>query len=160
MCLSCWLQVSEGAECGPQGSWLPLPFCCFPWLPSCWNATGWGFSRPGFFPVRATDCSWSPGTAPGWAWAEATGEGHGGRQGREGHGGRQGSPSSSALKASAQFPPPLEMQTSVSPLGQAWGNLGFWRCGAPERSWEALGTRDSTSVRREHGRGLTSSSHA
>lgn len=26
-----------------------------------------------------------------------------------------------------------EMQTSVSPLGQARGNLGFWSCGAQER---------------------------
>lgn len=28
MCLSYWLQVSEGLECGPVG--LPLPFCCSP----------------------------------------------------------------------------------------------------------------------------------
>lgn len=118
----------EGVECGPQGSWLPLPFCCFPWPPSCWNATGWEFSRPGFFPVRATDCSWSPGTAPGWA--EATGEGPGGCQGR---------PSSSALKASAQPPPSLEMQTSVSPLVRVWGNRGFWSYGAPGEVVGGLG---------------------
>lgn len=33
------------------------------------------------------------------------------------------------------------------------GNLGFWSFGAQERQWEALGTRDSTSVSRECGCG-------
>lgn len=64
MCLSYWLQVSEGVECGPAGFMASSSFCCFPWLPLCWNVTGWEFSQQGFFPVGTTDSIWSLGTAP------------------------------------------------------------------------------------------------
>lgn len=80
------------------------------------------------FPSQSNRLQLEPGTAPGWA--EAPGEGHGGCQGR---------PGSSALKASAQSPPSLEMQTSASPLGRVRGNLGFWSCGAPGEVMGGLG---------------------
>lgn len=85
-----------------------------------------------------------------------------GRSSWRGQGGSQGSPSSSALKASLSSHP-LWRCKHLTPHWARPG--GTWASGAVglgrgERSGEALGTRDSTSVRGEHGRGLTSSSHA
>lgn len=140
MCLSYWLQVSERVECGLTGlrapSFLLLSLGCL----CAGMSAGWEFSQQGFFPVRATDYSWSLGTAP--EGAGAAGEG----------GGRCGAAPAALLLGPGLSSHPLwEMQTSVSPLGQARGSLGFWSCGAQERQREALGTRDSTSVRRERG---------
>ena len=109
MCLSYWLQVSDGAECGPAGfvassSLLLLSLGCL----CAGMSASWEFSWQGFFLIRATDSSWRLGTAPGWAGATG-----------EANGGCEGNPYSSAFKPWAQFPPSLETQTSVSPLCQA-----------------------------------------
>lgn len=76
MCLSYWLQVSGGVECGPAGLTASpsLLLCSLDRLCAGMSA-GWELSQQGFSPVRATDSSWSLGTAP--TWAGATGEGKG-----------------------------------------------------------------------------------
>lgn len=106
MCLSYWLQVSEGWNVALQASssLLLLSLGCL----CAGMSAGWEFSWQGFFLIRATDSSWSLGTAPGQAGAA-----------EEANGGCKGDPNSSAFKAWAQFPPSLKTQTSVSPLGHA-----------------------------------------
>lgn len=150
MCLSYWLQVSEEVGCGPAGIkassfLLLLALRCL----RAGMSAGWEFSQQGFFPVRATDSSWSLGTAP--------------------HG--QGLPQRARVRAGAPQRLPCWglglipiLHGKCKHLSLLWvrRNLGFWSCGAQEKQWEALGTRNSPSVRRERGwpypTSLTSSS--
>lgn len=100
MCLSYWLQVSEGVEGSQQGSKLPLPFCCFPWAACMLECRQAGNFHSKDFPQ-------SEQQIPAGAWEQ--------------------------LLAELSAYPLWEMLTTVSPLGQARGNLGFWSCGAQER---------------------------
>lgn len=104
---------------------------------------GWECSQQGFFPVRATDSSWSLGTAP--PWAGATGEtGWGGSAGR-------GGTAPTALR--------LGPGLGSHPLWEMQGGPSEGTAGLLEKRWEALGTRDLTSARQEHGWSYPPSPH-
>lgn len=102
---------------------------------------GWECSQQGFFPVRATDSSWSLGTAP--PWAGATGEtGWGVRQ-------RWDSPNCSALGAQTWFPSSLgdargAQQGDSQAPGEAVGGLGDQRPHLSKpRTWLVLSSKPS-----------------
>lgn len=140
MCPSSWLQVSEEVECGLAGLRAPLSLLLSLGCLCSGMSAGWEFSQQRFFPVRATDSSWSLGIAP--AWVGAT---------REVRADAGAAPAALPLGLSSVPILSGRCQHLVTPLGPARGNLGFWGCRAQERQWEALGTRDCTSVRRKHG---------
>ena len=114
-----WLQVSEGGGCGPAALTAPCLLRLLSLL--CLRArmsTGWEFSQQGFFSVRATDSSWSPGTAPTWAAGCQRGPGY-----------MLGHPSHSALGAEALLPSSM----GNANLCLSTGSGGTWSPG------EALG---------------------
>lgn len=128
----------------------PFPSAVFPGPPVCWNVSRLGIVTARIFPSQGNRFQLEPGDSS-----------HMGRGYRRGQGEMLGQPQLLRPRGPGSVPILSRRCKLVSPLDRARGNLGFWSCEAQERQWEALGTRDCASVRREHGwpypTGLTSS---
>lgn len=113
-----------------------FPSAAFPALPACWNVSGLGIFTARIFPSQSHRFQLEPGDSSAWAGAAG-----------EGRGACWGTPPAPLWGPGPHSHPSWEMQTPVSPGGQAEPGLLELQLRRSER--EASGTRNSPSARRE-----------